>query len=1089
MVFKTTKVKRRGPGRPPKRKTPVKNKKYSQNWGLFKTVMIVLFCWALLTGLVWTWFIYNKYLKELPPITTLWEIKQPEASVFYDKDWNEFYTFSLSEKRTYVGYNDISQNIVNWVISIEDKTFFTNSWVDAKAIVRSIFNKVTWKTDDFVWTSTISQQLIKNVFLTNEKRVERKIKEAYLSYLMNKKYSKETIMEIYLNKLEFWSNAFWVEQATKTFFNKSARDVNILEASMIASLPKSPTLYSPYKHYGRLVWHSYSYERWTPDDKNYIKSKKQYLENKEYYEKVKELIWNLSYVKIEEEWKDAVLCWIDKDFYKKPNEVEDSCIVIWANGILRFLNDIIIDWKLLWNEEISNTIYEYQTWRKDNVLWRMLEEDFITFDEYKNSIIASLGFEFNKPKESLKYPHFTMHVREYLIQNYGKEFLEQGWLKVYTTLDPELQAKAEEIVKKQAELNSEKFDAKNASLVSIDNRNGAIVAMVWSADYFNDEIDGQVNIMTAPRKPWSTFKPLVYAIAMENYGFGSKSPIFDLETAFDYTDDPYTPNNFDGKFMWKMDVSTALNNSRNVPAVKMYFLAGHAKKITPFLEKIWIDTSLFDVHAWASMSLWSQDLKWLELAWAYSVFANLWYKKEITPILEIKDANGNTIEKLRNLPWELVMDPGLAYITNEILSTTDDRPEFWNSYLALPERKVAAKTWTATQPNFDVPKIDNKAPQYPSDLWTIWYTPEFTTVAWAWNNEGTTNFKWNGLEWAWPMWNEFMKAAHENISPSIWNRPNNVESIKISSISWLLAPSEFPEEFKISSLFLKWTIPGEYDNWMKKVLVDSLCNWKAWKNTPPGAVKEAYYVPLKVIDERQSLWVESLNKWIDEGKANSLFENYPNIITNFKDQECKRSQALIDNSAINFTSNIKDKDLFAVWNNEVSISVNSWNPVVRVDFIMGGQVIDSIAWNNKTSGNISWKITIPKSLIWPQRLTVRVYDNIYYSEEKTYVIGVLSKDTVKPTITLINPVDNEHNLYEWQFFNLRANITDRSHIRSVNVYMNWSPLKLWLLTKDLVFPINENKNMSPWVYTIKIEAIDQFFNKASKEVILNIMEK
>lgn len=1094
MAFKESKIKRR-PWRPYK-KSITKKKKYQKSWSVFKSIALIVLFWMLIIWILTLWFIYNKYIKDLPDVSSLTDIKQPEASTFYDKNWVEFYTFSLSEKRTYVEYKDISKNIINWVVSIEDKSFFENSWVDTKAILRSIFNKVTWKTDNFEGTSTVSQQLVKNVFLTNEKSIDRKIKEAYMSYMMNREFSKEKIMELYLNKLEFWSNAFWVEQASKTFFDKSSKDLDVLEWSIIASLPKSPTLYSPYSHYWRLVWYSYKYEKTDTENKKSIKSLDEYEANMEYFKKINEIIWNLKYSKIWDDWKDAVLCWIDEKFYKKPWDVEDSCIVIWANGLMTFLNDIIVRWAdISYSKELSNTIYEYQTGRKDNVLWRLLEDSKITFEEYQEAVSKSFGFTFNIRKESLKYPHFSMYVRQYLMDNFGQELLEKWWLKVYTTLDSSIQDKAEEVVKKQAKINSTKFWAKNAALVMLDNKTGWIIAMVWSADYFNDDIDGQVNVITTEdwRKPGSSFKPIIYSIAMENFWFGSRTPIFDLETKFGYWSDPYMPNNFDGKFMWKMNISTALDNSRNIPAVKMFFLSWWIKNIISNITKLWFTVNDENKENWnnaySSISLWTVNVNLLELAWAYTTFANLGYKKQISPILEIKDKNNNTIEKLRVLPWEKVMNEGIAYIMNEILSTTSDRPASWNNYISLNWRKVAAKTWTATWPNTDVPKKDWNYVQYPSDLLTIWYTPEVTTVAWAWNNKGLTYMNWNGLEWAWPMWKEIMEYALKWVEPSIWNRPSNVTSSKISSISGLLVPEDFPSEFTTTSLFLKENVPTKYDEWMKQIKVDSLCNGKVTANTPAWAIKNVYYVNLKTIDPGQDNWNESLQDWIKNWWANSLFEKYPNIITNYTGKECFRSSTSINNSSITLSSDINDKDLFKVWENNVNVYINSWNPISRVDFLIWNIVISSANWNNIKNWTINAKVKIPASVLWKQNITIRAYDNIYFSKDITYLIWVSDKDYTNPTINIENPVWEFINIYEDQFFNLRAKFSDRSWIRSINLYLDWKPLKLGLLSTNLVFPINENKDLAPWDYELKIEAIDQFFNKTYKIINLTILER
>lgn len=178
-------------------------------------------------GIFFIGVVYLVYLRTLPSITEIESLTLPESSVILDKNGNELYSIfaGADGKRTYIPLAQISKRIQDAVVSTEDKTFFENQGVDVRGLVRSVVNYVTGKTERIQGTSTISQQLIKVTFLTNERSLERKIKEGYLSFRLNSEYSKEKILELYLNRISFGNNASGIEEAAKTYFGKPANEV------------------------------------------------------------------------------------------------------------------------------------------------------------------------------------------------------------------------------------------------------------------------------------------------------------------------------------------------------------------------------------------------------------------------------------------------------------------------------------------------------------------------------------------------------------------------------------------------------------------------------------------------------------------------------------------------------------------------------------------------------------------------------------------------------------------------------------------------------------------------------------------------
>lgn len=512
------------------------------------------------------------YLHDVPAISGIESDILPESSIIYDRDGGELYNLYNEEKRTYVPYNQISGHMRDAIISTEDKTFFENPGIDFKGLIRAGLNYVIGKTDKIQGTSTISQQLIKNIFFTSERSTNRKIKEIYLSYQLNNKYSKEKILELYLNKISFGNNAYGIEEASKTYFNKSSKDLGVLGSSILASLPKGSSYYSPYSHKDRLMGYFSVYEIDTPKDIIEISDKDtQYTSLKN---KFQEFFTELEFKPLTQ--SKVAICNVKQEYLKKQYSIDNyGCTAVDYGDLLAFLNNIKIEGKItsssgsISNEEEKTMVLEYNTGRKDFVLGRMFEDQKIRPTEYKDAFIGGLDFQFRKYQENIKYPHFVFYIKDYLENKYGKDFESQGGLKIYTTIDPNLQDMAEELVKKQVKINTSKYGAKSAALVSMDNKTGQILAMVGGADYFNDEEDGNVNIITSKRQPGSSFKPLVYTLAISKNPIGPDTPIFDLKTKFG----EWEPNNYDEKFLGKMSVKKALDYSRNIPAIKMLYLA------------------------------------------------------------------------------------------------------------------------------------------------------------------------------------------------------------------------------------------------------------------------------------------------------------------------------------------------------------------------------------------------------------------------------------------------------------------------------------------------------------------------------------
>lgn len=405
--------------------------------------------------------------------------------------------------------------------------------------------------------------------------------------------------------------------------------------------------------------------------------------------------------------------------------------------------------------------------RKNLVLGRMLELKFITKEEYDKAKNETVAFVPQTPTGIIA-PHFVFFVKDYLEQKYGSDLVESGGLKVTTTLNADLETKAEQIVKEGALKNEKDWNGSNAGLVAIDPKTGQILAMVGSRDYFDKTIDGNFNITTATRQPGSSFKPFIYATAF-NKGFTPDTALFDLPTEFQTTcnaygkalpghnqKDCYMPDNYDGKFRGPMSLRDALAQSINIVAVKLFYLAGLSDSLKT-AENMGIST-LKDIGRYGlTLVIGGGEVSLLDMTSAYGVFANDGMRNTRTVILKVEDTRGKVLEEFIPKTQE-VLPKNTALTISDILSDNKARiPTFGaNSALYISGKNVAAKTGTTN---------NNK------DAWTIGYSPSIVVGVWAGNNNNTP-MKKGGVAVAGPIWNKFMIEALKTFPDESFEKPD-----------------------------------------------------------------------------------------------------------------------------------------------------------------------------------------------------------------------------------------------------------------------------------------------------------------------------
>ncbi len=495
--------------------------------------------------------------------------------------------------------------------------------------------------------------------------------------------------------------------------------------------------------------------------------------------------------------------------------------------------------------------------RQRITLNRMVEEGAITAAEAEQIANESIKIrDKTEDRFDIIAPHFAVYVRKELErspQRYNitdPEMIYRGGLKVYTTLDLDLNNKAQEIAAAHVkELKDEEHNASNACVVSIRPKTGEILAMVGSVDYWDEENDGNVNVCTADpgRQPGSSFKPFNYMTLFSQGVYNAATMVMDVRQSFpDDPNPPYVPENYDptgqGKYHGPVRVRTALASSYNIPAVWALSKAG-VKNVIATAHRMGITTLNQDYYGLA-LTLGGGEVKPLDMAYAYSVLANLGTMagqsvpevdrrpghRTLDPvsILRIEDKAGNVIYEYKQPTTEPIVDPALAYLMVDILSDNNARtPGFGaNSVLKkdFEDRPIAAKTGTTN--NF-------------RDNWTVGFTPQLATTVWVGNNNNEEMKDVTGLSGAAPIWHDVMLYYLKDKPVETWQRPPGLVDVRVDSVSGLLPSENTPGT--VNELFLEGTEPTQKDNVHQVFRINRENGKLATVYTPPEKVEERVY--------------------------------------------------------------------------------------------------------------------------------------------------------------------------------------------------------------------------------------------------------
>jgi len=405
-----------------------------------------------------------------------------------------------------------------------------------------------------------------------------------------------------------------------------------------------------------------------------------------------------------------------------------------------------------------------------------------------------------------------LYIKDLLIKRYGEQQVEEGGLKVITSLDLSIQNMAQDTV--ATEIGKLKdYHVTNGAAVVTKPGTGEILAMVGSKDYFDSSIDGNVNVTLALRQPGSSIKPINYALGLSK-GYTAATPFIDQPTCFPNPGhEPYCPLNYDGKFHGVQQMRFALGNSFNIPAVKMLKVNGVDSMIAT-ASAMGINTFEDASRYGLSLTLGGGEVTMLDMATAFGVLANGGYRINLRPILKVIDHTGKTLEEYKPLESPIfgtkVLPPGVAYIISDMLSDNGARLiEFGpSSALVIAKHKVPVKTGTTNDFR---------------DNWTIGYTPSYVVTTWVGNNDNSQmNGLASGITGAAPIWHNIITQLIQDKPDEFLPKPSNVIQKAVCSTSGLIpppdgTPNRCPVRFEY---FISGTEPKIFDNTVENVWVD-----------------------------------------------------------------------------------------------------------------------------------------------------------------------------------------------------------------------------------------------------------------------------
>ena len=630
------------------RNSDIKREKPRKKGSTLKKIFLFLFIILFIAGAGAAAGFFVSVTSHLPDVTG--NITPNASSRIYDEKGRLITTVHAEENRIPVSIDQVPQNLQNAFVAAEDVRFYEHHGIDPRGILRAIFSNVVSGNATGQGGSTITQQLARNAFLTQEQTLKRKLLEVVLAFEIENKYTKKQILEMYMNQIYFGQGCYGVETASHVYFGKDAKDLSLPQCAMLAGLPNSPNYYSPFRS------------------------------------------------------------------------------------------------------------LEAAKYRQAIVLDQMAKYGYITEAQAAEAKAADVGLASPEAAKSTgsTASYFINYVIQAISDKYDSDAIYKEGLQVYTTLNLDMQKEAEKVM--AANLPDGNKDANGltqpqGALLTLEVGTGHVKAMVGGRgeDHFN-------RATQMVRQPGSAFKPFVYLTAFEN----KFSPYDTVSNESKTYPGGWTPKNYGGTSGGKVTLEEALVHSMNIPTIDLADKVGMSKVLDTAeacgISTLVKDGKSTDNNLAASIGGLTNGVSMIDMAKAYSVFANGGKLVEPMVILKVIDRNGNVLED-NSAPKEgkQVVDEVSVHRLTCILEEVISRGTGGNAMIGRP---MAGKTGTTDDEH---------------DAWFVGYTPEMVTAVWI-GDDTSSNAGYTGGTIPAAIWREFMSQALADYKYKAFDIPDSVRA-------------------------------------------------------------------------------------------------------------------------------------------------------------------------------------------------------------------------------------------------------------------------------------------------------------------------
>lgn len=613
-----------------------------------------------------------QYFKYLPAP----DINVNTTITFYDSDGEIFLEKTYPKNQNWVTLDEISPYVIDGFIATEDRNFYNHMGFDPVRIAKAILVNVATGSKS-QGASTITQQYARNLFSDFDKTWERKIKEAFYAFKLDIAYDKETILEGYLNTINFGHGNYGIEDAAQFYFDKHASELTLEEASVLVGIPKGPSYYSP------------------------------------------------------------------------------------------LIN------------------YENAMSRKQIVLKSMLVENYITQEEYDLALNTEATIIGEHP-EGLEYdaPYYVDAVLSEVDKLLDGQMMSYRHLNIYTTIDREIQTYVNDAIE-----DTIKEDGVQTAVIVMDPNTGYVKALSGGTNYETSQFN---RALYSQRQIGSMMKPFLYYAALE-YGFTPSTTFMNEPTSFTYNDgaSTYTPGNYSGTYAYdEISMANAIAVSDNIFAVKTHMFLG-MDVLSETVKRFGIEEEIPQIP---SAILGVSSINIMEMAEAYSVFANNGQSVERKFVTEITDGRGFYVYKDQASQGEQVLDQTKTYIMNEMMTGMFDINQ--NNHLSVTGLSIIPEL---------THRYAGKSGTTNTDSWMIGYTPELVTTVWTGYDEGQTLDGVAVNRYAKSIWASVMEKSLEETGSTWFETPKNVVPVSIDPVSGYLASDDCNK--KVTLYYEKGNIP------------------------------------------------------------------------------------------------------------------------------------------------------------------------------------------------------------------------------------------------------------------------------------------